>query len=185
MKKILALVLTLVMLMVSTSALASEAAYSYTEYTYDETLFTDVAGSWIAMEGLGLVFYLPDIYLPIEVSEEAAQLGIVGLFGTEDSLSYISVSYGPALDVNGNPAASIEDLAAYVASVGFTSVDVIIVNGIPMVTAVSAENDTLNYSVFFEDGTQCILTFSPASDTATTLMGALLASSVMAAEIVA
>ena len=55
MKKILAFLMVAVMMMVSASAFA-EAAYTYTEYTYDESLFAEIGGEWLALDGLGLMF---------------------------------------------------------------------------------------------------------------------------------
>lgn len=180
MKKFLALMMTLAMLLVSASAFGE--AYTYTEYNYDETLFTDIGGEWIAMEGLGLMFYLPDIYLSAEIPETLAQIGTVGLFGTADGSSVLNIACGPAVDLNGNALTSVEELAAYYTSVGATNVDIILVNDIPVVTSLLSENDMLGYSVFFEDSTQCILSFTPASDANTALMGGLTITSLMVAE---
>lgn len=181
MKKIISLIMILAMLLVSASAFA-EAAYTYTEYTYDESLFTDIGGEWIAMEGLGLMYYQPDIYLTAEVPAELAENGVIGAFATEDSSSVFTVAYGPALNVEGNAAASIEELGAFYTATGATNVDVIIVNGIPVLTSMMTENDIINYSVFFEDSTQCVLTFTPASDANTALIAGLMLSSLMIAE---
>ena len=181
MKKFFAVALALVMMLCCACALA-EAAYSYSEYSYDESLFTEIGGEWIAMEGLGLMFYQPDIYLPAEVPQEAADQGIVALFMSEGGTSEFSISYGPAIDVEGNPAASIEDLAAYYTALGATNVDVIIVNGIPVVTSLFEESNILNYSVFFADSTQCIVTFAPASDANTAVMGGLVITTLMVME---
>ena len=181
MKKLLVLVITLAMLLVSLSALG-EASYTYTEYNYDETMFADIGGEWIAMDGLGLMFYLPDIYAAAEVPEELAEVGTIGLFTTTDGSGYMNVAYGPALDVNGNAAASAEDLAAYCTSLGATNVDVIIVNGIPVITSLLPANDMLSYSVLFGDGTQCLMSFAPASDANNAVMAALTITSLMAAE---
>ena len=180
MKKMLALVLCL-LVAVSASAFA-ESAFTYTEYSYDESLFTDIGGEWIAMDGLGLMFYLPDIYLAAELPEELAEAGVIGAYATEDSSSVFTVSYGPALNAEGNAAASIEELAAYYASTGATNVDIIIVNGIPVLTSLIAESDMINYSVFFTDSTQCVLSFTPASDANTALIAGLMSTSLMVAE---
>ncbi|MBE5767658.1 MAG: hypothetical protein E7335_10975 [Clostridiales bacterium] len=180
MKKILALILCL---LVSFSAAAyAEAAYTYSEYAYDESMFAEIGGEWIAMEGLGLMFYLPDVYLAAELPEELAAIGVIAAFTTEDSSSTFTISYGPALNVENNAAASIEELAAYYAAVGATNVDIIIVNGIPMIISMMPADDTANYSVFFEDGTQCVLTFTPASDANTALLAGLMSTSLMIAE---
>ena len=181
MKKIIALAIAL-MLAFCCTAVAEEAAYTYTEYNYDETMFEEVGGDWIAMEGLGLMFYLPDVYTASEVSEELAEMGIVGVYGADDGIGAFSISYGPAADVDGNPAAAIEDLAAYYTSIGAANVDVIVVNGIPMITSVIEENDTLSYTVFFEDSTQCVLSFGPASDANNAVLAALMITSFMAVE---
>ena len=181
MKKIISLFMALTMLLVSVSVLA-EAAYTYSEYTYDESLFAEIGGEWIAMEGLGLMFYQPDVYLAAELPELLAETGVIGAFATEDSSSVFTVSYGPAVDGEGNAVESVEELAAFYASTGATNVDVIIVNGIPVVTSLMEENDMLNYSVFFSDSTQCILTFTPASDANTALLAGLMLTSLMISE---
>ena len=183
MKKIIALALAM-LLVLSCAAFAEEAAaYTYTEYNYDETLFEGIGGDWIAMDSLGLMFYLPDVYTAAEVSEEMAEKGFVGIFGADDGVGVYTVAYGPAVDVDGNPIATVEDLAAYYTAVGATNVDVIIVNGIPVVTSLMEANDNLSYSVFFEDSTQCILSFGPASDANTTLLAGLMVTSLMVAEV--
>lgn len=183
MKKILALALalTLTLMVVSVSAFA-ETTYTYTEYTYDETLFAEIGGEWLGLDGLGLMFCLPDIYLAAEIPEVLTAAGTVALFGTEDGSSVINIAYGSALDVDGNAAASIEALAEYYTSVGATNVDVIVVNGIPMVTSLVEKNDLLSYSIFFEDSTQLVISFTPASDANTALMGGLVITSLMIAE---
>lgn len=179
MKKILALVMALMMLF-SVSAFA-ETAYTYTEYNYDETLFAEIGGEWIALEGLGLMFYLPDIYLPTEIPEFMTEVGVIGLFGTEAGSSIMTVSYGPAVDAEGNAITTLEDLAAFFTSTGATNVDIILVNGIPVVTNLMAESDMVTYSVFFEDSTQCLFSFVPASDANTAVMAGLTISSLMVA----
>lgn len=181
MKKVLALVLCLMMALSLVSAVA-EAAYTYTEYNYDESLFAEIGGEWIAMDGLGLMFYLPDIYTATEIPAELAELGFLGAFSAADGVGMATVAYGPALDVNGNAAATVEDLAAYYTSIGATNVDIILVNGLPVVTSLVAENDTLSYSVLFADGNQCVMSFAPASDANTALMGGLTITSLMLAE---
>lgn len=180
MKKVLALVLCL-LVAVSVPAFA-EAAYTYVEYTYDESMFAEIGGEWIAMEGLGLMFYLPDVYLEAEIPAELAETGVIGAYTTEDSSSVFTVSYGPALDVEGNAAASMEDLAAYYVSIGATDVDIIYINGIAVLTSMFAETDILNYTVFFEGGSQCVMGFTPASDMNTALLAGLMSTTLMVAE---
>lgn len=180
MKKVLALILCL---LVSLSAVAfAETAYTYVEYTYDESMFAEIGGEWIALDGLGLKFYLPDIYLATEVPEVLAETGVVAVFTTEDSTSVVTIAYGPALNVEGNAAASIEELAAYYTSIGATMVDISYINGIPVLMCMVEASDTVNYSVLFEDGTQCIFTFNPASDMNTAVLAGLVSTTLMVAE---
>jgi len=180
MKKVLALVLCL---LVSLSATAfAEAAYSYQSYSYDESMFAEIGGEWIGLDGLGLKFYLPDIYLAAEVPEDLAATGVVALFATEDSSSVLSISYGPAVDADGNAVASIEELAAYYTSVGATNVDIGIINDIPVLMSMLEATDTVNYSVLFADGTQCLFGFTPASDMNTAVLAGLMSTTLMLAE---
>ena len=181
MKKILALVLVLTMMLVSAFAVA-EAAYTYSEYNYDETMFAEIGGEWLALDGLGLMFYLPDIYVPAEIPEALAEVGTIALYGTTDGTGVLNVAYGPALKAADTAAETIEDLAGYYTSVGMSGVDVIVVNGIPMVMAMDEKNDMVSYSVFFADSTQLLLAFSPASDPNNALMAGLTLTTVMLAE---
>ena len=174
MKKILALVMVLAMMLVCASAVA-EVTFSYGEYGYDETLIADIPGSWYALGDLGPQLYIPDVYLPTEVTEELAANGIIANFMNEEMTTMFTVGYGQALNVEGNVAESVEDLAAMYLSTGATNVDIIIVNGWPVVTYMMAEQDMLGYSVFFGDGTQCVTSFYPASDASVaTLAGVMI-----------
>ena len=178
MKKLFALVLCLVMFM----SVSASAEYSYTEYTYDESLFTEIGGEWLALDGLGLKFYLPDVYLQAELADALAASGVIAAFATEDSSSVFTIAYGPAVDAAGNAVTTMEDLGAYYTAIGATNVDVIIVNGIPVLTSLLPETDLLSYSVLFADSTQCVLSFTPASDANTALLAGLMCSTLMLAE---
>jgi len=121
MKKLLALIMTLTMLLVSVSAFA-ESAYTYTEYTYDESLFAEIGGEWLGLEELGLMLYLPDIYLPAEIPEVLLNAGTIALYATADGISVLNFAYGPAVNTAGASAVSVEELAAYYASVVDTAI---------------------------------------------------------------
>lgn len=176
MKKFLTLALALMML-VCVSACA-ETAYTYSEYIYDETMFEGITGEWVAMPDLGLQMFLPDIYEAAEVSEAMAAIGAFGFYTTNSS-GMLMMTYGPAVNVEGNPAEYAEDIADYFTARGMTNVDVIFVNGLAVVTALDANADALSYCVFFGDGTQCVFTFNPASDPDHAMMAALTATSIM------
>ena len=173
MKKFVSLALVLAMLLVSAAAYA-EAAYTYGEYGYDETLIADIPGSWILMEGLGLQFYLPDVYLPAEVTEEMAATGVVANFANEEGTTAITILMDAAIDMEGNPITAVEDLAATYAASGATNVDVIYVNGIPAVTYMVAEMDYLGYALLFSDATQLTISFAPASDASVAIMAGVM-----------
>lgn len=179
MKKVLSLILCLLVAL-SVSAFA-ETAYTYQSFNYDESMFAEIGGEWIGLEGLGLQFYLPDIYLAAEVPEDLAATGVLALFATEDSSSVLSISYGPAVNADGNAAASLEELAAYYTSVGATNVDIGIINGIPVLMSMMEATDSVNYSVLFEDGTQCLFGFTPASDMNTAVLAGLISTTLMIA----
>ena len=181
MKKIFALLLALTMMMVAAFACA-EATYTYSEYSYDEEMFAEIGGEWLALEDFGLAFYMPDIYLTAEIPEALAAVGAIAAFGTEDASSNVFLLYGQALNVAGEAAQSVEELAANYSSVGKTNVDVIVVNGIPVITSLDEKNDMIGYSIFFADSTQMVMLFTPASDANTALLGGLTITSLMIME---
>ena len=173
MKKIIALALVLVMMLVSASAFA----YSLTEYTYDESMFADVGGDWLAFEDFGVMFYLPDIFASLEVSAEEAEQGVVANFATSDLSGVLSIAYGAAADLEGNPIEYADGLADFYASLGMANVDVVMINGLPVVTYMIPDQDMLSYCLFFNDATQVVFTFAPASSTNLGLLAGLTMSS--------
>ena len=89
MKKIFSLVLVLSMLLVS--AAVAEAASTYTEYNYDESLFAEIGGEWTGIEELGLQFYVPDIFTAVELPEVLANVGGIAAFAGADGVSAMVV----------------------------------------------------------------------------------------------
>ncbi|MBR3796367.1 MAG: hypothetical protein IKK34_10160 [Clostridia bacterium] len=181
MKKILALVLTLIMLLVSVSAFA-EAAYTYSEFSYDETLFEGIGGEWYGFAEFGVQFYIPDAYAAIEPTEEEAAQGCLMNFANEDRSAVISIAYGVACDLEGNPIENATDLADFYAAAGMTNVDVIVVNGLPVVCFYIPEHDIVSYSLVFADATQCCFSFGPGSDASVATMAGLIMSTLMPLE---
>ena len=176
MKKILALVLALVML-ASTSAFA----YSLTEYTYDESQFAEVGGDWLAFEDFGVMFYLPDIFAALEVTAEQAEQGVVANFATSDLSAILSIGYGVASDLEGNALSYADGLADFYASIGMENVDVLMINGLPVVGFTVPGQDVASYALYFNDATQLVFTFSPASDAAIGALAGLIMTSLQSA----
>ena len=173
MKKILSLVLALVML----ASVSAFAEYSLTEYTYDESLFADVGGDWLAFEDFGVMFYLPDVFEALEVSAEEAEQGVVANFATSDLSGVLSIAYGPAVDLEGNAIGFADGLADFYASLGMSNVDVVMINGLPVVSFTMPDMDMLSYCLFFNDSTQVVFSFAPASSSNLALLAGLTMSS--------
>jgi len=181
MKRIMVLFLALSMLLVSASAFA-EASYTYTEYNYDESLFAEIAGEWYGFAEFGVQFYIPDAYASIEPTEEEAAQGCLMNFANEDRSAVISIAYGAATDAAGNPTGNATDLADFYAYAGMTNVDVILVNGLPLVSFYIPDQNIVSYSLIFADGTQCCFSFAPGSDASVATMAGLIMSTLMLLE---
>lgn len=177
MKKLTALFLALVVLF-SASAFAQ---YSLSPYIYDESLFADIPGNWYAFEDFGVMFYLPNVFESFEVTAEQAEEGILANFVTTDLSGVLSISYGIAADLEGNAIAFADELADFYADLGLSSVDVILINDLPVITFALPEQDMLSYSLFFTDSTQCVFTFAPASDADLAALAGLIMSSLQLA----
>lgn len=177
MKKFFALFLAVLML-ISVSAVA-ESQYSLAEYSYDESMFAEIPGEWYGFAEFGVQFYMPDAYASIEPTEEQAAQGCLMNFANEDRSSVISIAYGVACDLEGNPIEYANDLADFYASAGMSNVDVIFVNGLPVVSFYIADQDIISYALFFNDATQCCFSFGPGSDASVATLAALIMTTLM------
>ena len=126
MKKLLALVMALMMLLCS-AAVAEEVAY--------EDLFD---GTWVQFEE-GFELYLPSDWLVLESTEEELAAGIAFTVCSPDEAYYMALAWS-GLEAE----LTIEELQAALVEAGYP-VEPVEVNGIALLVMADADNNTLSF----------------------------------------
>lgn len=104
MKKILSLVIALMMIL-SCACAMGEALY------FDPAVTEALPGEFVALDGVGLMFYLPEGMQAVEMTE--ADIAGGGLAAFSDGTVNVSIAYAPIADDAGNPLCTIEQVVEY------------------------------------------------------------------------
>ena len=148
MKKWLSLVLTLMMVLASVSALAEEVYF-------DESFVANIPGEFVLLEELGLVFYLPETMQAMEMTE--ADIAGGGIAAFTDGTASVSIAYAPVADGAGAPITTLEQLIDFYNASGITTVFRML-NDIPC-AAFSVEDPSLS-GIAYVDGSGNVLAFT-------------------------
>jgi len=167
MKKFLCLLLSLVMMLSCACAMA-EAVY------FDPAVEEVIPGEFVALEGIGLMFYLPETMQPMELTE--ADIAGGGLAAFTDGTVNVSIAYAPITDDQGNPLTGIEQIVEFYNASGIEAYARVL-NDLGCVAFTVPE--TTLAGVVYPDGQGGLLAFSFTAMTETT--GAML-TSIMAYE---
>lgn len=175
MKKILCVVLMLCMMM--TAALAEEATQLNWADFEPVLEAAGVTGQFYTLDKIDAKIWIPDGILPVELSEEDSAAGYLAYFVPEDQSAAIAVVYA---NVEGM---SLEEYAGLLTSeYGATNVGYVIVNGLPSISYVLPERDTLNLAFATENGYILEITCYPLSEENAEFVWGAVISSIQAAE---
>ena len=148
MKKVLAMLLALMMVLACTAAVAEEVYF-------DESFVENIPGEFVLFEDLGLIMYLPETMQAVEMTE--ADIAGGGIAAFTDGTSSISIAYAPIADEAGNPMTTLEQLIDFYNASGITTVFRTL-NDIPC-AAFSVAEPPLS-GIAYVDGTGNVLAFS-------------------------
>lgn len=155
MKKFLAVLLTLAMLMTSVSAFAAELNWSDLS---EKAAEMDPNAQFCAIADTGLMMWVPSVFLAVELSEEDMEDGYIAVLTTEDESVEVYVFY---MDLEG---ASLSDYIATAESYGYTDIGECTINGIPALAMTDPENDTGMLLFATDAGYAIAFGFYPFSD---------------------
>lgn len=176
MKKLLAMILSIMMLALPCAGLADANTTTDTEtadtgdgmieFTYDADAIAQagIEGEFIGLGDLGLQFFLPNTLIAQEMTEEQTASGAIALYSTEDGTNSMSIGYGMAVDAEGNTVTTLEELANAYAAAGCEEIEYATINGIPCMSYSIKASDVGGVAILFDDGTQLTFNFAPASD---------------------
>lgn len=164
MKKVLALVLTLMMVLSLASAFAETA-----EITSYEDLFD---GVWVQFED-GFELYLPAEWVEFETTAEMNAEGIFFMCGSEDAAYTCTLAWTPL-----EAETSVEEAHEALAET-YPGAKVVEVNGIALIVFADLENSLLNFVAL--DATEpglYMFAFSPVEDEDFRVLASVIASSI-------
>ncbi len=123
MKKLLAIVLSLVLCLGAVSAMAEGTAVNWTDVA--ETV-EEIPGDFVSLETTGLQMWMPSIFTPVEVPEEMASQGVQYAFSTADSSAAVAVSLFTMEGEKG-----LSDFMTALEEAGATGIEYVTLNDLP------------------------------------------------------
>lgn len=141
MKKVLALVLSLMLLAVGVSAFAEEAPYE---------------GTWVQFED-GFEIYLPSEWLQLEVTEDMLANGVFYAASSEDGAHNLVLGWAET------QATTVDELLPALQS-SYTGVEKLTINDIDFASYTDEANDSTGIVALDAEGGMFIFNFTPASD---------------------
>ena len=174
MKKFLCVLLMLCLLV--PAALAEENALNW-ETVVPVLEAGNVTGEFYTFDEIAVKIWLPEGLLPVELTEEDKENGMIGYFMPEDESAQMSVVY---VDTDGM---SLEEYAQRLSSDGdVTEVEMGTVNGFPCVSYKLPKQDSVSGAFTTEAGYIVEVTCAPLSEENAELVWGAVVASIQAAE---
>ena len=176
MKKILALVLTAMMLVIGGAAIAEEVTeLNWADMEPAAAEMGIETDNFAVYEDIGMMFLVPQVFVQTELTEEDVENGLIDYYMTADETAAIGVYY---LDAQGM---GLEEFAASLAEEGIEP-DLANINGLGAVVYEDAEEDMVGVVFATEAGNMVEFVFAPASDEGFAAVAMTVIGSIQAAE---
>ena len=172
MKKFVVLLMALCLLGTCALAEVAEVNWADVQPVVEES---GVEGEFYTLNACEVMLWVPTVFQPIDVPEDAEVKDIVACFTNEAGDAGINVVY---TNVNG---ATIEEYAAALSEEGAENIEVEIINGLKAVEYTLSENDTLNIAFVSDTGYLLEFTMTPISEEGAIETWAMVAASIQPA----
>lgn len=151
------LVFSILLSSVFASAEDTPRQYNWSDYTgIVSSSFADNSKYYL-VEDVDAVFWLPDYFSPVDLTEEDIENGGVGSFVSSDGSALVYLSYSDM------PELSFNSFYSYFVNMGY-DVEYVSVNDIPAILMHDSESNILTLSYQTADGKLFQVLFYPASD---------------------
>ena len=184
MKKLMAVLLVLSLLIDSAAIFAQ--AETKTEDEVVELNWADFEeviknenwkGGFFSFDEVAVKFFVPEIFLPVELDDEMREEGYIAFFMPEDETAGIGVQY---ID------AEIDDIDVYIEALkelGVTDVQKMMINGLTAVSYTNPDDeDVICLAMVTEKGYILEFAFSPVSDEGFLAVSRIMVSSIQPSE---
>ena len=137
MKKLVSLVLVAVMMLCAVPAFATETTVVNWADLQEQGAETIARGEFVVFDEIAVKMWVPAGLNAVELTDEDKESGYIAYFMPEDESAALAVMY---VDANGM---TLEEYKALLPDAGATEIEDVIVNGMPAITYVLEENDTI------------------------------------------
>ena len=161
MKKIVALILTIAMMLCAGAAFATEAGGAIEINWADieaQAAETVAQGEFVAFDEIAVKMWMPTALAAVELTDDDKAQGYIGYYQPEDGSAAIAVMY---VDANDMTLAEYKD---QLTQIGATDIEDVVINGMEAVSYTLTETDTACVSFVTEAGYIFEVSGSPASD---------------------
>lgn len=158
MKKLVSLVLVAVMMLCAVPAFATETTVVNWADLQEQGAETIARGEFVVFDEIAVKMWVPAGLNAVELTDEDKESGYIAYFMPEDESAALAVMY---VDANGM---TLEEYKAMLPDAGATEIEDVIVNGMPAITYVLEENDTVCISFATEAGYIFEVSGAPKSD---------------------
>lgn len=163
MKKMMVVLLVLSLLVGSSTVLAQSAETAVVELNWAdvETVVKEEGweGEFYVLDEVALKFFVPEVFLEVELDDEMREEGYIAYFATEDESAQFGVQYIET---------DFKELSEYVAALkdlGVKDAEEGLINGLPVVTYTNPDNeDVACVSLITEKGYVLEFAISPITD---------------------
>lgn len=174
MKKILATLVTLALLLALPCALAEEVpAINWEDVNIEET---GIEGSWYTLNAVAVQFWVPDIFENADITEDDDE-SVLAKFILPDESAAIYAQY-----VSGYEGATMEDVIASIQESGATDIERCTLNGLDAVSYSIPDVDAVYVAFVTESGNFVQFIFTPVSDEGFEAVAQLVTASIMPEE---
>ena len=161
MKKLVAIILTLAMMLCAGAAFATEDSdaivinWAEIEAQAAETI---AQGDFVTFDEIALKMWMPNVMLAVELTDDDKAQGYIGYYQTEDGTAAIGVMY---VDVGGM---TLEEYKEQAIEAGATDIEDVIINDVQAMSYTLSESDTTCVSIMTEAGYVFEVSGTPVSD---------------------
>ena len=171
MKKFLAILMTVLMLLCSVGAMADTVDWD--DDLAALALSIDPDAHFHPVSNLGVMMWIPTNFKELQLTQEDLDNGYIAYLITDDETAAVAITYA---EFDG----TLGDMAEQAEAMGMKDVSKDYINGIPAVTFVSEENDSFVVVYSTTGGYLLMFTFAPISDETFNVVGTLMAASIQA-----
>lgn len=179
MKKIMLVVLAVLML--TFAAVSAQETQTVVELNWED--FAEMASEidsdaqFFYVGETGLVMWIPSVLHDVELTEEDVEDGMVAFLSTEEGDAVVSVMY---FDLEG---ATFDDVYQNLsADADYSDVELLEINGLPAVSLVYGEEDTMIVNFVNDEGGMLQFMFYPQSDEGFAAVAAFMTASIQIGE---